>query len=134
MGDSNFASSIAKIFDGIAKTLNWSITMILQKIKFCMRLMIMPNNKNQGDWLKEGIAKRILALKAKTREKSLLVLTKGGKTDNFHNWSSGSNCWKYHFQKCKQAHQFCLNSTPVPNFTNLENASSSKGSKFRAAT
>lgn len=50
-----------------------------------MRLMIMPNNKNQGDWLKEGIVKRILALKAKTREKSLLVLTKGGKTDNFHN-------------------------------------------------
>lgn len=56
----------------IAKTLNWSITMILQKIKFCMRLMIMPNDKNRGDWLKEGIAKKILALKAKTRDEIYL--------------------------------------------------------------
>ena len=37
-----------------------------------MRLMIMPNDKNQGDWLKEGIAKKILALKAKTRDEIYL--------------------------------------------------------------
>ena len=76
------------------------------------------------------------ALKTKTRDKSLLVLKNKDKEEgrltilttdpvdlNYHNNTS---------EDASRLSSSILNSTPVPSFTELARASSSKGSKFSA--
>ena len=75
------------------------------------------------------------ALKTKTRDKSLLVLKNKDEEGRLTILTTDPVDLNYHNNTSEDASRLSssiLNSTPVPSFTELARASSSKGSKFSA--
>ena len=76
------------------------------------------------------------ALKTKTGDESLLVLKNKDKEGRLTILTTDPVDLNYHNNTSEDANRLSssiLNSTPVPSFTELARASSSKGSKFSAA-